>query len=406
MRAPSETPSPWIPPRWRRWAALALLVAALGLYIPRFAANAAPPQFDQRLFVTQVFAPDHYPALTDGISAFLLAGTYNRLAGHSFDADLITADTFLKSSAAALFLVAGYLLFTAIPRPRQGGTALLCLALILTTRFPFGWLSTEVFAGAFLMLALWSYTRGLPLALTGVFLALFSFSKPDLIFSGGLVAAYLVIQHGQRTGHWLRGAGIMAFIFGVLLVPALWQHGFASGRTLLSLHQHYAVAVARHQITDPAPDPWAETHRYSDPLWGQHANPFAAIRANPRLYYDYLWLSVGNTAYNIAASGVVWLGLAWAYALWRLQRRDVLIITGLLLLGILPITAFSFMHTRYLTRFYPLLLWAVYLYAAENEAPDRRDQALSIYLLGLLVFQLWRLPPVVEDALWHQTTVL
>ncbi len=136
---------------------LVLLLLALAVMLPRFEANAAEPQFDQRLFVTQIFAPDDFPALSDGISSFLVAGIYNHLAGHTFDANLITADVALKTGAAALFLIAGYLLFTSRARPRQPWLALVCLALILTTRFPFGWLTTEVLAGAFLMLALWSY---------------------------------------------------------------------------------------------------------------------------------------------------------------------------------------------------------------------------------------------------------
>ncbi len=235
---------------------------------------------------------------------------------------------------------------------------------------------------------------------------MFSFSKPDLIFSGALVGAYLVYQYGQQTGRWGEGVWLMGMMFAFLLVPAWQQNGLTSNRTVLSLHQHYAVAVARHQIDQPAPDPWGQTQVYADALWGQQDGIWATIRANPRLYYDYLVLSVGNTAYNIAASGVIWLALAWGYALWRLQRRDVVIITGLLCLGLLPITAFSFMHTRYMTRFYPLLLWAIYLYAAEQDPTRRQDGFLLAYLVGVLLFQVWRLPPVLQDALWHQTTVL
>jgi|GEM_PF-6110936 len=382
---------------------LLLAVILMVIFAASFQDNPRDPQFDQRLFVTRVFDWEQFPPMNYGVSAFLISGIYNRLA----DPDPITADTNIKIGAMMLYIIGGTLLFTQSEQPKKPLIAVLCLLLMLTTRFPFGWLSTEVLAGGFMLLALWSYDRQFSFALTAFFLLLFGFSKPDLFLPAALVAAYMVYrQYGTWRLRLIYG-GMFVIGFLTLWIPSIQTEEYDGNRSLLSLHQHHAVAVAEHQILEPTPDPWAETFRYVPPVWGEHPDTFSAIRANPKTYYDFLWLSVGNSIYNIFASGVWLLIPAWMYTLYMLQSRDLLIITALFFIGIIPITLVAFMHTRYLTRFYPLLLWPIYLYAVRNENINpRRDQILAGYLVVVLLYQLITLLDVVDVGLWIQTTEL
>jgi hypothetical protein len=377
---------------------LVITVLVALIFAKSFLDHRREPQFDQLLFITST----DYPTLANGISSFLIASAYNAL----FDNDFTTTSTHIKIGAMAIYLLAGWLLFTRYDHPHKTPLAVVCLLLLLTTRFPFGWLTTEVIAGGFLILVLWSYTAGLPFIFSAVFLAGFSFAKPDLIFSGipvGLYMAYL--SRDDWRGRFING-GVLAVAFLVLLIPAGLEGGTSSNRSLMSLHQHYAVAVERHQIIADPPDPWAQTEQYLPNTWGDAASLGAAIWDNPRLYYDFLFLSIGNTIYNIFASGVILLVPVWGYCFYKIKDRRARIITLLFLIGIIPITLLSFMHTRYLTRFYPLMVWIIYLYAAEEYDEPLPQKLITTYLVVILILQIVWLNPVLKLALWVQTTRL
>ncbi|HLA43784.1 MAG TPA: hypothetical protein VJZ27_10130 [Aggregatilineales bacterium] len=387
---------------WIKIFGLLITVFMIVISANSFLNHQSDPQFDQRLFVTRVFTFDTYPPLYYGISSFLISGIYNRL----LEPDPVSASTNIKIASMILYLAGSYLLFTRFENPAKPMLALLCLLLMLTTRFPFGWLSTEVLAGAFLIFALWSQLQNLPFIITAVFLAIFAYTKPDLLFPAGLIGSYLVYSSRENWRGRFINPGILAAPFLILLIPAVMQNGLDSNRSLLSLHQHHAVAVERHQIIDPVPDPWAETDQYV-PIWGEWDSFSETVRHNPRVYYDFLFLSIGNTVYNTAASGVILILPVWAYCLYMIPDRRLKIITLLFFTGLIPITLFSFMHTRYLTRFYPVLILAIYMYAQDEEIKNPLwDRVITGYLTFILLLQIIWLPPVLKAGLWLQTTIL
>lgn len=335
------------------------------------------PRYDQK-FIQYQFGLDQYPEFSDGIVSLIIVGLYNRL--WSLEPAVLNAH--IRILAMSLYMIAGLLLFTV--RPNRPGLSILCILLLLTSCFPFLWLSSELFVGAFLMLTLWSVMRRLPFTVFAFFLTCFALTKPDLIFTGVLIGLY-VVHRGVLSSErrWLQ-TGILATSVSILILPAVFQHGLNADRMQNSFEQHYAALVARHQIAQPTPDPWTETEQFIQPIWGQHTSLLSEIKSDPLRYFDFLLLSLGQTSRNIMLPNIFLVLSVWAFSFKRTDHKIVKDLSLLILCGFIPITLFSFGHIRYFARFYPVFLFLPYLLLAETPPRSRR---IHPWLMGTLAIQ-------------------
>jgi len=253
------------------------------------------------------------------------------------------------------------------------------------------------------MLTLWSINRNLPSPITALLLACFAFSKPDLILTGGLLAIFLIVWQRESWPRKGLRAAFLAAAFAALLIPALiFDEGEPYNRSLVSLIQHYAVLVSRHQMIPDAPEPWSNSYAYSVPVFDHPPSLRALITNNPRAYYDFVFLSLGQSLYNVVISGLVLIVPGWWYCWRRLRDRRFKIATVILLLGLLPILFLSFTHVRYLARFYPLLLFGIYSYSAQSDPSSNwQHRLLTFYLIVVLILQIILLEPVFQAGHWH-----
>lgn len=362
--------------------------------------STAELKFDQKKLLNYTFTPADYPEFESGITSRLLVGLYNRVD----DWEPVTSNAHIRAVAMVLYVLAGYLLFTAAPAG-DARTSLLFMLLLWTSRYPFLWLSSELFAGAFLMLIFWSILRKHPFAVTALFVALFAFSKPDLIFTGSAVGLFLAYTSDTSWRPRLINAALLLAILTAFLLPGLVQDGPAylqsQGRALYSFRQHYAALVQNHQMTTVRPDPWAEWEPYFLPVWGPSESIVELVTARPDLYLDFLFLSAARSLRNFVSANLIFLIPVWAYAMAKISHRKIQITSLLLLIGFLPITLLSFTHVRYIARFYPLLLVPIYWYLNEyRDRGDRTRRFMFLYLLALLGLQLYQLLAVLPSGHW------
>lgn len=359
--------------------------------------STAIPKYDQEQLISYTFSFSDYPRFELGITSGLIAGLYNRL--DTFD--LVSSNAHIRAVATILYLSAAYLLLSTRRGSRQ--VTLLCMLLLITSRYPFLWLASELFAGAFLMLVLWSVMRDTPFWMTAFFVTLFALSKPDLILSGILVGLYLAYATaGTRSYRWHNVLVLLGFLL-LLLLPGLLQDGagfFQSrGRAVFSMRQHYGALVEPHQMTQQRPDPWVDWGAYFLPVWGESESIPDLIRANPRIYLDFIFLSMAQSLRNFLRSNLLFLIPLWLVCFVRVRHRKMKIVSLLFLSGFIPITLLSFTHVRYIARFYPLLLFMIYLYLAEKRSTVMSKIILAM-LVALLCWQTYQLLPLIPAAHW------
>jgi hypothetical protein len=386
-------------------------LAAVATYIPplivvllmigfavQIANSQIEPIFDQR----KLISPERtgYSYLESGVVSRLIVSAYNALRPY----DAIRTNAGIRTAAMLLYLGAALLLFGASKHGRQGFVlTMLFIMLLVTSRFPFLWLSSELFAGAFLMLVLWSVVRKLPFYWVGLFAVLFTFTKPDLLLSGSLAALFLAVYAGVNHKARLVNLFTLVVLATILLLPGLVQEGaevFGSeGRALFSFRQHYAALVRPHQATSDLPDPWQQWQPYFYPVWGHTESLPQLIYSNPAIYLDFLFLSLSQSLKNLARSNVLLLVPVAAYCVTKVRTRNLQILFGLFALGFFPITLLSFMHVRYLARFYPLLLFVIYLYLTK-EKRQIPYWLILLFLVAVLVWQLSYFVPVLIVGYW------
>jgi hypothetical protein len=365
--------------------AAALLIVAVLAYFPLAKLHDTPrdPVYDQRAMLTYDMPARGYPPLQSGVSSYLVAQALRLVRSHP-----VTLNTMAQLLAAALYLGTGGLLAFAITRRWQ--YVALWSALLTTSGFVFLWLSTELFAGAWLMAYLALAVLGWPFPLRALPLAMFAYAKPDLLPFAVLVGAHDIWHEHKQT---LRNGVLLAGLLVAFLIPGLVQSGTAyladtSNRSLTSFAQHYAVLASYHQVGRPVPEPWANHAAYIAAAFGPVSSLGQAVIAHPRRYLDFLALSVSWSIARLAESGLLYLILlaaaGWRYLAPHWQRTLLLFAANLL-----PILALSFLHGRYQPRFYPLALFVVF--ATLDHLPQRRRAFVLGGLLLVLGWQVWHL---------------
>lgn len=329
---------------------------------------------------------DPYPIPEQGFPQFWIAGMIQS-GGRLPDIQLNTA---IRMLAAALYLLSAGLLGWSI-RGKGGLPGFsLWMFLIFTSGMQFLWLSSELLAGAFLMLFLWGLTKAYPVEVEILFLVLLGLTKPDLFFVALLVCAYLSFHGKGKLRTKLLRLDLFLALSALAWLPGLIQNGLgyiqADGRSLNSLGQHYAALISPLQVTQGLPDPWANYGLYVAPTWGTANSLFSLILSNPARYMDFLFLSMATSLRRLA-QGLLLFYLPLAVLVfhhWRDREKKVFVL--LFLCNLVPIFMLAFYHVRYGARFLPLVLYTIFAGLDAVDTPRLR-WITQVGMAFLLVIQ-------------------
>jgi len=356
------------------------------------------PVHDQKYFITAgIFYP---PYLEYNLSCVYVLKIYNFLAPHN----LLAYNAGVMIIAMTLYLTAGALLLWSMTGRAHTALYALFMMLLYTSRFIFLWSSKELIAGAFLMLALWSIAKRMSFPVVAIFIVLFSFAKPDLIFSGAIVGIFLAFAQGNSWRGRIINLCVLVGLVILVLVPAYLQSGLQAmlpqGYALYCLGQHYAALIASHQVTPVRLEPWLEYKKFFNPVWGEHKSVWEAIRSHPGLYRDFIFLSLGRTTQNLCKSFLIFLLLPAAYGLVTAGKSQLKTVAALFLTGLIPMLLLSWMHVRYAARFYPVFLVLVLLWLQILEKKGGLYRGIIIYLCCIVTLQIYFIIPVFQSAYW------
>jgi hypothetical protein len=384
-----------LPQRTAQQLAIAVAAVAIAGVVTLIARNDGIAAVWDQSFIGFRFSSG-YPSFDEGIVSHLIVGTVNALVPF----DITATNTIVRALAAFMYTGAAALLAWSITGPQRLWGYFAFLLLLVSARFPFLWLSSELFAGAFLMLFLWSCVRGHHFAVTAVLLALFSLCKADLALPGLLVGTFLVLRPDPLS-RWKR-ALILAACAALLVLPTLVfsQPYYAQfgGRSWVSFGQHYGELVQPHQLTD-APSGWGGWPQYLERSFPGARSVAEAALMHPRRYAHFVALSIAESGIRMVATKLALLVPIAAFFFFGLRsslRTTVL----LLLTSLVPIVLFSFLHLRYQARFYPLALFIIFAGLGDGAFTRRHEYGLAVLLSIVAVWQLIDLVPVMQTAYW------
>jgi len=256
---------------------------------------------------------------------------------------------------------------------RRAWVAVLLLALF-SSQLPFLWLSTELFAGGFLFLALGAWLRGWPPTAVGALLALLALCKPDLL----LVSLALGVAMGferpstRRPLAWsFLLTGLLLLLPGLTLLGPEYLTAYGAdgrGRGFAAFSQHFAALVAPFQLGG-APDPWVQPGPYVERVFPGARSMGDVIRAPGAAYLDHVALSLARGIRKVgwliqwAWLAVPLLVIARRRAGLPLDARERLLLVSFV--GCLPFVLFAYPHIRYFARYFPLF-WLLVLMSLER----------------------------------------
>lgn len=387
-------PSPSLRDALARVGPPALLVGLLLLSALVVLPHVDEPIFDQKLLLQADLNARRMPSPERGLTSELWVVAVRAVA----DPTPVQLNTAVMAMAMAFYAIAATALAATWLRRRELVAAF--IVFLFASQLPYLWISTELFAGAYLCLALLAWSRGAPPWLTGVLLAVFSLAKPDLILMGGALAGFWAWRAGGRQAVALL-AGFAAG-YALLVLPGLSLHGFdyyrtwrsgedAQGRAFVAFSDHFKRVLSHFQVAGPPP---FALEAYTRPYFGD-AQSMWDVWTHPQGWFVYLeFVLLG------ALRGVVkgiyffnWTLLAIPCLIWARRRgglglddheRSLL----LCFIGLVPVLLITYPHIRYLARFWPLFLLLVLgsverIAALESTRWQRPALALTTVFLAL-----------------------
>lgn len=341
-----------------------------------------PAVWDEARLLEARFEAPYHPAPPYGMSAQLAVIAIRSAvpAGGPALHEWVRLVAMLFYSGAAAALAARWL----------ASRALLAafLAFLFASQYPLLWLSTELFAGGFLCLALLGASARWPRTVVGVLLALLALTKLELVLVAGTLLLVWMPRGSRREA--LELGGSFAASLAVLLLPGLVLQGPGyltsygdTDRGFASFAQHFAALVAPFQLAADAPDPWLQPRPYVEKVF-PGARSLGDVVAQPGLaYLDFVALSVARGVrkvgwvLNWAALAVPILVVARRRAGLPPDAQEKALLATFV--GAIPFVLLSYPHIRYLARYYPVFLLLV-LGSVERLARigDRRLRALAL----------------------------
>jgi hypothetical protein len=320
-----------------------------------------------------------YPVLSwsGGITGSLLVGGYKLIVPISPEA----LNWHVKIFAAVGFLVS--LLWLARTYLRDWLDQIATLAITVSSGLLFLEPSTELLAGASLNLfavAIRSDRRTLLQALT---LAVFSLIKIELLPVAASIAIFWVVASRQpirRRLAFLLSFGVMV---AVLITLSIHFHGYQTvflGREMQAFEQHYCYLFHGDFNDACLARDMPDVQNFSD-----------IVRNHTEQYLSFIWASLLQSARTIFYTlNLLALGapLLITQAL-RLRGNDDGLITRLTLL-VLAVTCsiailFAFVHPRYLTRSFGLLVVASALALRETAVKQRAQWLTNALVIALTI---------------------
>lgn len=359
-----------------------VVAAALGIALIFKHPN--PILWDQG-FVQSRLSWISYPSLKHHVTSVLLASIFNGIAQPSPE----YLNEAIRSFALVFYVGSSFWLAT---RWLKSSWALIAfLMLLFTSRYPFLWLSSELFTGAFLALTLGVLIEPNPECkprpcLSGIFLAAFAFAKKDALFAA-IVLAFVAIPLFREVRQKARFAG--AFLLTALLInlPGIAEHGlrgqFADTDGYFAIGQHYAALFERHQLIRPTSNPWESWEGYMRASFPGAGTVPDIIIHHTASYFDFVALSFVEGIRRIfAAFG--WLLALVALRVWFWKKSKMAVadferLTLVAFLGLIPMVLLAYPHIRYLARYYPLVAVASLTFV--EASADKRAFALLLISL-------------------------
>jgi hypothetical protein len=260
---------------------------------------------------------------------------------------------------------------------RRAWVGVLLLALF-SSQLPFLWLSSELFAGAFLCLALGAWVRGWPPGGVGALLALLALCKPDLV----LVALVLAIafaaerKSSRRPLAWgLFGTLVLLLSPGLFLLGPEYLTAYGpegQGRGVAAFSPHYAALVAPFQLA-PSPNPWDQPGPYLERSFPGARSMLDVMTAPGVGYLDHVALSLARGVRKVGwLFQAAWLAVPLLVIARRqrglaLDGRERMLLWSFV--GCVPFVLFAYPHIRYFARYFPLF-WILLLMSLERLERD------------------------------------
>lgn len=343
--------------------------------------NAHPqePVWDQGALLESRLSGPVVPAPATGFTSQLIVA----LAKMALPDAPTTLDTGVRLIAMVLYLGAAAWLASRLLERRASIAVLLLM--VVTSQYPFMWLSSELFTGAMLMFAIAAWSSGAPLVVTGALLALFGLCKPDVILVALVLLAWWAARAPSRREAVTLTAAFGATLVALLLPGTLFGgldyfnvYGGSGGRSFASFSQHYAALAARFQIGAVVPNPWSETSAYMVRHFpGAEGLSDVLLDHFPR-YVEFVALScvrgLFRAAYVTNYAALVIPILVFAGYRARIAPSDRAKTLLLSFVGLLPFVLLSYPHVRYLARYYPIFMLLV-LMALERLASSENPVA-------------------------------
>jgi hypothetical protein len=335
-----------------------------------------------------------YPVLSwsGGITGSLLVGVYKLIVPTSPE----TLNWHVKIFAAGGFLVSLFWLAKTYLRNWLDQFAILSIA--VTSGLLYLEPSTELFAGASLNLfavAIRSDRRTLLQALT---LAVFSLIKIELLPIGAMVAIFWVVTSHQSIRRRLAFLLSFGLTVAALIALSIHFHGYQTvflGHDMNAFEWHYCYLFHGDSETPCLARDMPDVRTFSD-----------IVRNHTEQYLSFVWASLLQSAryilltLNLLVLSVPLL-IAQAFRLGENGDRVISRLTLLVLAMTCSIaTLLAFVHPRFLTRSFGLLLVASAL-ALREAAAKQRQQRLNVLVLALtiiiVVLNLMHLPAFLAE---------
>jgi hypothetical protein len=371
----------------------ALLIVIQGILI---LSKPIAPIYDQT-FIQFSFAKG-YPTFEQGISSLLIVGFLNWVC----HVDQVTLNSIVRVAAATGYTFsAGLLSWRLFTRNKTRWLYVPFLLLLPFSGFPFLWLSSELFAGTFIMLTFWSLFDEQPFLLTSIFLAFYTFAKPDLILSGAALGLFAVLSQKSRFKQKFIRIAVMLGTMLLILLPSILINGFGrpgdSDRSLISFSQHYASLVSQHQI-GAGPDPWLNYGDYIKASFGDVHNMLDVVSNSPAKYIDFVFLSISQSVQNMVRTGLIVTLLFSIIGFWKWKGEEYRTVLLFFTVSLVPIVLLSYLHVRYQARFYPLLLITAFI--AITQATKWRKLIMVAVLIAVVEFQLFFISSILLHGYW------
>lgn len=345
----------------------------------------------------------HYPNLQNsgGITSVLIAGIYKlivptRIDNLNWHIRILAMFGYLTASACLILVFL-----------RKSSVRLISLVLVAASGYQFVQPSSELFAAALLCFFLVFVAQKSSVWLASLFLVGYGFCKVELILSSFVLAGYWSLRERDLKRRLLIPVSYFAW-FAALLLPSIYINGMqtlSGSRSWEAFKVKYTSLFHPHQLSAPSNDPWAYSHESINKIFPNNDQKIInVIRFYPRLYLDYLSLSLTQSLLNIINAIkflVVPAFLCFAapqFPSSRLRFASASLII-VILFGLFPALFMGFVHVRYVFRYFPLIVVVLFGLCLEGkvERPWVRP-LIWLAAIATLSLQLIYLPKVFEQA--------